>query len=74
MDRTASVDAITITVNGSPQRIVAQTLEKLVTGLGYADAKIATAVNREFVPAALRSHCQLAEGDHIEIVAPRQGG
>ena len=36
--------------------------------------KIATAVNEAFVPASLRDQTNLADGDRVEIVAPRQGG
>ena len=38
------------------------------------EAKVATALNGEFVPARARAATPLKEGDRIEIVAPRQGG
>ena len=41
---------------------------------GQAEAKVATAVNEDFVPAARRGAHMLQEGDRVEIVAPRQGG
>ena len=41
---------------------------------GQAEARVATAVNEDFVPAARRGAHTLQEGDRVEIVAPRQGG
>jgi sulfur carrier protein len=63
-----------ITVNGSPADIQAATLPEVLRELGYGDAKVATAVNESFVPAAARAGVTLASGDRLEIVAPRQGG
>jgi sulfur carrier protein len=63
-----------ITVNGTFRDTAATTLDALLVELGYAGAKVATAVNESFVPAAIRPEQRLNEGDRIEIVAPRQGG
>ncbi len=63
-----------IQVNGEKQEVSATSLQEILNELGFADAKIATAVNEEFVPAAARQSCQLEAGDRLEIVAPRQGG
>lgn len=63
-----------ITVNGTAQETAAPTLDALLIELGYGEAKVATALNENFVPAALRPEQRLNEGDRIEIVAPRQGG
>ncbi|MBC7178770.1 MAG: sulfur carrier protein ThiS [Roseovarius sp.] len=63
-----------ITVNGTLRDTAATTLDALLVELGYAGAKVATAVNESFVPAAIRPEQRLNEGDRIEIVAPRQGG
>jgi sulfur carrier protein len=63
-----------ITVNGTAQETAATTLDALLIELGYGEAKVATAVNETFVPAALRPEQRLNEGDRVEIVAPRQGG
>ncbi|WP_292523512.1 sulfur carrier protein ThiS [Methyloceanibacter sp.] len=52
----------------------AQSLDELCEALGFAGAKIATAVNGSFVAAPARARTCLAEADEIEIVAPRQGG
>ena len=63
-----------IIVNGTAEESTAPTLARLLDALGYGGAKVATAVNEEFVPAATRGERQLAEGDRVEIVTPRQGG
>ncbi|WCR10481.1 sulfur carrier protein ThiS [Paracoccus stylophorae] len=62
-----------IMVNGTATEVQGETLASVLGELGYGDAKIATAVNGDFVPAAARD-VPLAPGDRVEIVAPRQGG
>ena len=66
--------AIEISLNGKAVATQAQTLSGLLVEQGYAGAKIATALNGEFVPATKHEDCRLQAGDQIEIVAPRQGG
>ena len=63
-----------IGVNGDTIETAAPTLASLLAELGYGDAKVATALNGDFVPAARRGQTPIAAGDRIEIVAPRQGG
>ena len=63
-----------ITVNGEPQEIAAANLAEALVALDFAEAVVATALNGEFVPKRKRAETPLAEGDRIEIVAPRQGG
>jgi len=63
-----------ISVNGDVREVASTSLEGALAELGFADAKVATAVNSEFVPAALRASRQLNEGDRIEVLAPMQGG
>ena len=63
-----------ITVNGTETEVRACTLAAVLDELGYGEAKIATAVNESFVPAAARERTALSSGDRVEIVAPRQGG
>ena len=63
-----------ITVNGEALHSRAATLAELLAELGQGEAKVATAVNEDFVPAARRGAHALQEGDRVEIVAPRQGG
>jgi sulfur carrier protein len=63
-----------ILCNDLEQHIKANTLDKALVELGYANAVVATALNGEFVPKGKREHTTLKAGDHIEIVAPMQGG
>ena len=63
-----------LVVNGELQEVPAATLAEALQSLDFADAKVATAVNGEFVPARERASTPVKDGDRIEIVAPRQGG
>jgi sulfur carrier protein len=65
---------LAVHLNGEPRQTGASTLADLVAEAGYGDARIATALNGDFVPARARATTRLKSGDHIEIVAPRQGG
>lgn len=65
---------LAIVVNGEPCRVNARDLAALIAELGYGDARVATAVNGSFVPAAIRHAHRLEPGDRVEIVSPRQGG
>jgi sulfur carrier protein len=64
----------TITVNGASLATGAGTLAELVAEQGLGDAKVATAVNGDFVPARRRADTPVADGDRIEILSARQGG
>ena len=63
-----------LVVNGEPQDVPAATLAEAVQSLDFGEAKVATALNGEFVPAPARALTPVKDGDRIEIVAPRQGG
>ena len=63
-----------ILVNGEPVATDARDLAELCVKLGFAEAKVATAVNGCFVASAKRGLTRLAPKDEVEIVAPRQGG
>ncbi|WP_421904619.1 sulfur carrier protein ThiS [Mameliella sp.] len=63
-----------IILNGAPTDIAATDLATALEELGYGQASVATAVNETFVPNAARAQHALAEGDRLEILAPRQGG
>jgi sulfur carrier protein len=63
-----------ILLNGEAFATDAKTLGELCARLGFAEAKIATAVNGSVVAATSRGSTPLADADEIEIVAPRQGG
>ena len=63
-----------ILLNGETVATRARNLGELCASLGFAEAKIATALNGSFVPAARRGATPLEPQDQVEIVAPRQGG
>jgi sulfur carrier protein len=63
-----------LVVNGEPQEVLAATLAEALQSLDLGEAKVATALNGEFVPARARAVTLVKDGDRIEIVAPRQGG
>ncbi len=63
-----------IIVNGVERELDAATLAAALQALEYGDAVVATALNGHFVAARARASTPLAEGDRIEVVAPRQGG
>lgn len=63
-----------IMVNGEKVEVNATALDAILVELGHGEAKVATALNEEFVPATLRAGTELEAGDRLEIVAPRQGG
>jgi sulfur carrier protein len=63
-----------ILINGEPVATQARNLDELCGELGFAGAKIATAINGSFVAASKRASTELSPTDEIEIVSPRQGG
>ena len=63
-----------ILVNGAWRESAAAELSAVLAELGYGDSVVTTAVNGEFVAAALRPHTRLADGDRLEVLAPMQGG
>ena len=69
-----AVVGLTIRVNGQQRSTEARTLAELVDEAGFAGVRVATAVNGDFVPERARVSRELADGDQIEIVSPRQGG
>ena len=63
-----------IEVNGSAHDVTATTLDAALAELGWAEARVATALNGEFVPKASRGATLLKNGDRLEVLAPMQGG
>ena len=63
-----------LVINGETRDVEATTLSSTLEALDFAKAKVATALNGEFVPARARAATAVKEGDRIEILAPRQGG
>jgi sulfur carrier protein len=74
MDSLSASMSLRLTINGEPHDLCAATLAEALAALDLADAVVATALNGEFVPRRRRAQTPLADGDRIEIVAPRQGG
>ena len=50
------------------------TVAEALAAEGLGAARVATALNGDFVPAALRATTVLSPGDALEVVAPMQGG
>lgn len=65
---------IELIVNGRKAESGARTLAELIEEQGLGGAKVATALNGEFVPEAHRATTKLDGGDRVEIVSARQGG
>lgn len=63
-----------IEVNGEAREIGAATLADALVELGWAEARVATALNGDFVPASARATQGLRDGDRLEVLAPMQGG
>lgn len=63
-----------LTINGNPQEIEAATLAEALAALELSEARVATALNGTFVPAAARADTALSPGDSLEILSPMQGG
>lgn len=63
-----------LTINGKARELTATTVAEALAAEGFADARVATALNGNFVPAAIRATTPLSPGDALEVVAPMQGG
>ena len=63
-----------IILNGQAQDLESKTIAALVEELNYANKTVAIALNESFVPKSNYEQTVISEGDHIEIVAPMQGG
>ena len=63
-----------LTINGERHELDAATVAEALTALDMAGARVATALNGDFIPAAARVDTALSPGDALEIVAPMQGG
>lgn len=63
-----------IEVNGEAREVAGETLAEALVELGWADARVATALNGDFVPKGARAETVLSPGDRLEVLAPMQGG
>lgn len=63
-----------IEVNGERRDIKATNVADALAELGWGGARVATALNGEFLPKAARATTDLSDGDRLEVLAPMQGG
>ena len=63
-----------ITLNGEARDLAGPSVTDALTQIGLGSAKVATALNGSFLPAAARASTILKDGDALEVVAPMQGG
>lgn len=61
-------------VNGERAEVDSTRIPALLQELGFEGAFYAVAVNQELVRRARWSEVELADGDKVEVVTPRQGG
>ena len=63
-----------VTVNGEQKDVAATRVDALLGELEFEGTHFAIAVNYDVVPRARWSETEIAEGDTVEILTPRQGG
>lgn len=63
-----------ILLNGEKMNVSSPKLIEIMNELGYGEAKIATALNEEFIAENKRDSVELEAGDRLEVLAPMQGG
>jgi len=63
-----------IEVNGEGKMVTGTTVAEVLAELGWGSARVATALNGEFLPKAARHSTKLADGDRLEVLAAMQGG
>ena len=63
-----------VTVNGESKDVAATRVDALLGELEFEGTHFAIAVNYDVVPRTRWSETQLADGDTVEILTPRQGG
>lgn len=61
-------------VNGEQRDVAATRVDALLGELEFEGTHFAIAVNYDVVPRTHWAETELAEGDTVEILTPRQGG
>lgn len=75
MSSQQTMPALPVTLNGELREVPAGcTLEGLLHQVGLAPGEVATALNGEFVPRALRTTRILLRGDVVTCIRPITGG
>jgi sulfur carrier protein len=65
---------VKICVNGVWHDVVCSDVAAVLKELGYGDAVVATALNGRFISMGSRPGTRVSDADHLEILAPMQGG
>jgi sulfur carrier protein len=65
---------VKIRVNGVWHDVVCSDVASVLKELGYGDSVVATALNGVFVSVGARPSARVSDADHLEILAPMQGG
>ncbi|WP_312527690.1 sulfur carrier protein ThiS [Paracoccus sp. (in: a-proteobacteria)] len=63
-----------IILNGEKQAVTGPSVADVLAEIGLGDARVATALNGEFLPVGLRAVTNLADGDRLEALSSMQGG
>ena len=63
-----------ITLNGEVRDLDGPSVTDVLEQIGLGTARVATALNGNFLPASARGGTTLNDGDALEVVAPMQGG
>lgn len=63
-----------IIVNSKLLKVNGTTLFSVLQELNFDAPSVATALNGNFVPKAMRETTTLKDGDQLEVLAPMQGG
>lgn len=63
-----------IILNGERRQVTGPTVADALAEAGLANARLATALNGDFLPAGLRAATALKDGDALEALSPMQGG
>lgn len=63
-----------IILNGEARALRGPTVADVLREIDMAEARVATALNGNFLPASLRVTTELKDGDALEVLSSMQGG